>query len=638
VGIKEAVSSRQSAVRGKITRAVSAVVGLLVLSEALFYLAALAGGPIDFDVGPSTGAYLDGFTESEERPPVSFRWTGPQATIRLPFNTSHFGREKGQLHLRFARFLDPYARARVYLSGQQVAAFSVRPGRFRTQTIPVALPDGPLRLEIVTEDPDPSHLGIAVDWVRLEGDRWRFPMSNVAPRLLVTGGFVLALASGFSIVGSFWVGLVLACVQAIGLAFDPFGLAHVSSKIVLPGLLLAVLIAMGIRIRRASKWIALLFLLGFLLKGMGIFHPSYFYPDVRNHRRYVYAFAQAKGSITERGVEAQMQVRTAYPRWVAGRAYAFPYSPLFFIPFTWFTTDHHLAEDALKYAALAAAATEVVAVYVLASLILGRAPAVAASLLAVFLPPMYSRLFLAMWPTVVGHFLDLVAICAAAGLAATPSSLRRLAGFGAATFASFLTYISSLFNLSSFIGFFALLQRKLTWRVLAVGAGAGLVTVLLLYTSFILTFLTEILPHLSSTASDAAKTSPLTGTLMAFDRLRHFYGFGFLALAAAGIVLASRSCSTEGFRTLLAYGLSFVFLVTLRGLSGGLFKDLKEILYVGPWIAVTAGASVASIASRGRSGRIAAAFVMCGLVIYWSGKFAEYFLAYASLAGLDTLD
>ena len=624
--------------RATVIKIAANLLGLLVITEALFYLAARAGGPIDFDVGPSTGAYLDGFTESEERPPVSFRWTGSRATIDLPFITSSSESEQGRLHLRYARFLDEHARVRVYLSGHQVASFSARPGRFRTHSIPISYEDGPLRLEIVTEDPNPSHLGVAMDWVRLEAPRWRLPMSSVTPRLLVAGGFVLGLASGFGIMGSFVVGLGFGFVQAIGLAFDPFGLAHVSSQIVLPGLLLTALVAVGFRIRRASKWIPLLFLIAFLLKGMGIFHPSYFYPDVRNHRRYVYAFAQAEGTIPERGVAAQMQVRTAYPRRVAGRDYAFPYSPLFFIPFTWLTTDPHLVEDALKYAALAAAAAEVVAVYLLAALTLGRAPAVAASLLAVFLPPMYSRLFLAMWPTIVGHLLDVFAICAAAGLAAHPSNLRRLAGFGAVTFASFLTYISSLFNLTSFISFFALLQQKLTWRVLAIGAGAGLVTVLLLYYSFTATLLNEILPNLSSLSSDDAKTSPLVGTLMAFDRLRHFYGLGVLALAGAGIVLARRSCLPGGFRTLLAYGLSFLFLVALRGLSGGLFKDLKEILYVGPWIAVTAGASVASLANRGRSERIAAALIVCGLVIYWSGKYGEYFAAYASLAGLDKLD
>jgi hypothetical protein len=635
---EEAVSSKQQAARGKFIWVLTSVLGLLVLTEALFYLAGQAGGPIDFDVGPSTGVYLDGFTQSEERPPVSFRWTGSRASIDLPFDVPSSERGQGRLHLRYARFLDQYARARVYLSGEQVAAFDVRPGRFRTHTIPITYSKAPLRLEIVTEDPDPSHLGIAVDWIRLEGHRWQLPMSNVAPRLLVAGGFVLGLLSGLGTFRSFWVGLGLGLAQVLGLIFDPFGLAHVSSKIVLPGLLMAALVVIGIRVGKASKWIALLFLTSFLLKGMGIFHPSYFYPDVRNHRRYVYAFDQAEGSIPERGITAQKHVRTAYPRHVAGRAYAFPYSPLFFVPFTGLTSDPHRVEDALKHAALAAAAAEVVAVYLLAGLILGRAPAVAASLIAVFLPPMYSRLFLAMWPTIVGHLLDIIAICAAAYLAGAPSSFRRLTGFGVAVFASFLTYISSLFNLTSFIGFFAVLQRKLTWRVLAVGAGAGVVTILLLYYSFTLTFIEEILPNLPSANSDASKTSPFVGTLMAFDRLRHFYGFGVLALAMAGIVIIRRYCTPHGFRTLAAYGLSFLFLIALRGLSLGFFKDLKEILYMGPWIAVTAGMSIASLASRGRPGRTAAALIVCSLVIYWSGKYIEYFTAYASLAGLETID
>ena len=195
--------------RATVIKITIAILGLLLITEGFFYLAAQAGGPIDFDVGPSTGAYLDGFTESEERPPVSFRWTGSQATIDLPFIASSSDSAQGRLHLRYARFLDENARVRVYLSGQQVASFNVRPGRFRTHSVPITYKEGPLRLEIVTEDPNPSHLGLAMDWVRLEAPSWRLPISNFAPRMLVCGGFLLGLLAGFGVVGSFCVGLSL---------------------------------------------------------------------------------------------------------------------------------------------------------------------------------------------------------------------------------------------------------------------------------------------------------------------------------------------------------------------------------------------------------------------------------------------
>ena len=137
----------------------------MLATEALLYVASFAHGPLSFDIGPSTGAYLSGFTESEERPPVTFRWTGRQATIDLPLAVTA---GSGTLVVRYARFLERTSRVRIYLSGQQVASFAARSGRFRTQRFPVTFPRGPLRIDFLTEDPDPSRLGIALDWIRIE--------------------------------------------------------------------------------------------------------------------------------------------------------------------------------------------------------------------------------------------------------------------------------------------------------------------------------------------------------------------------------------------------------------------------------------------------------------------------------------
>ena len=127
----------------------------------------------------------------------------------------------------------------------------------------------------------------------------------------------------------------LAGAAAVGAAVDPFGLVHVSSQIALPSIAFAGACALGVRRKAGARWVVLAFLAGYLLKGAGIFHPSYFYPDVRNHRRYVFALAEAEGSLLERGVQAQIRVKTAYPRTIAGRVYAMPYSPLYFVPFGW---------------------------------------------------------------------------------------------------------------------------------------------------------------------------------------------------------------------------------------------------------------------------------------------------------------
>ena len=114
------------------------------------------------------------------------------------------------------------------------------------------------------------------------------------------------------------------------------------AQIAIVGLVTTALLAVGFR-----RSVPLLFLLGYMLKGAALFHPSYFYPDVRLHRRHLEAFEAASGGILERGVAAQKVAQTAYPRIIAGRAYAFPYSPVFYLPFTLLDRDARGIEAAM---------------------------------------------------------------------------------------------------------------------------------------------------------------------------------------------------------------------------------------------------------------------------------------------------
>jgi hypothetical protein len=250
---------------------------------------------------------------------------------------------------------------------------------------------------------------------------------------------------------------------------------------------------------------------------------------------------------------------------------------------------------------------------------------------------MYSRLILAMYPTVAAHLLDTLAIGAAASLALRPGSLRGLAGFAGATFGSFLIYISSLFNLTAFAGFFALLERRLAWRVIAVTGGAAALTVILLYFSFTVTFFQEILPNILAAEGGVSTGTEPVGFINAFQRIIIFFGYGYPALTIAGLILLWRQRKAHAFRCLAAYGLTFLLLASLRATSG-LFKDLKEILFLGPLIATASAASLMEIARRGRSGKIAAVLITVGLLAFWLGKYSELLGAHISLAGLETLD
>jgi hypothetical protein len=85
---------------------------------------------------------------------------------------------------------------------------------------------------------------------------------------------------------------------------------------------------------------------------------------------------------------------------------------------------------------------------------------------------------------------------------------------------------------------------------------------------------------------------------------------------------------------LTAYALTFAALVALRAFAGGLFRDLKEIEFVAPLVAVTAGTALEDVARYGATGRGTAALLAAGLAVFSIARYAEYWRTYASLVGL----
>ena len=106
-----------------------------------------------------------------------------------------------------------------------------------------------------------------------------------------------------------------------------------------------------------------------LLKGGFLFHPNYFYNDVRQNDRYVGALRSYEGSIMEKSRKAQVDLGVGYPRIVAGKKYAFPYSPVFYLPFTQLPPDRDLVVRAIKHVALFSTAVEVALAFVLARML-----------------------------------------------------------------------------------------------------------------------------------------------------------------------------------------------------------------------------------------------------------------------------
>ena len=601
---------------------------------AVFGVAAPAS--VLFNLGPNDADHIAGFEPHYEiQGPVATRWTTYLAQIDLPL-TLRGG--PASLSYRFSRVLPETAVVDVLFAGNLVDRFTCRGGAWVIRRVPLAaLPPTPVSITLKVDSHDRRNLGLMLDWVeiRAEGGRWGWRgWARWAPVVLIAAAYLLFRVGGLAPLLAALLTLPWSAGAHVLGRIDPFALGHVAAKVALPAVALTAICTAIVRHRPGGRWVVPIFLAGYLLKAAAVFHPAFFYPDVQNHGRYVAAYAEATGSMPERGIAAQRKVATAYPRFVAGRAYAFPYSPLFFIPFTWMGPDSARVEDALRHVGLAAAAAEVVAVFWLGGMLFGPAAGVAAALVSAFLPPLYSRLLFAMWPTIAGHLLDTLAIGAALRAARRPGERRPAVAFVLLTLAAFLTYISSLFNLTLFIIFLALLERRRALLLLGTLALTGAATVLWLYGSFTRAFLFEIVPALAGgggvAASSSAGGGAATGLLAALSRIPLFYGWGFPALAIAGLLLARRSADAAARHVLYGYGLAFVSLVLMRGLGGGLFRDLKEITFVAPLVAGATGASLDALARRGRGGRVAVALVAAGLLAFSAERYRFYFTTYSS--------
>jgi hypothetical protein len=160
-------------------------------------------------------------------------------------------------------------------------------------------------------------------------------------------------------------------------------------------------------------------------------------------------------------------------------------------------------------------------------------------------------------------------------------------------------------------------------------SGAAVVTVVILY----LPFLTEALTQVWMGGLGAAEGRPSDGLLTALWRVSYFYGYATIALAVPGIVILCRKTQPHVRHVVLSYLSSFAILLVMRAATG-LFKDLKEILYVGPLMAIAAGVSIDAVYKKGRTGKIAAIAMVAVLVLFGALRYREFLGPHITFAGL----
>jgi hypothetical protein len=585
------------------------------------------------NIGPNDAAYLRGFTPRYEiEDGVGVHWTTYDASVELPLVV----RGPFELSYRFQRILPQTAQVRVSVNDAVVDRFECRGGRVLVRAAPIRS-DGltPLRIRFETDSHDRRNLGIRLDWIAAAlGPGAALAQRGWAARrpfLLIVGLFLLLRWAGFDTRRAAAFVTPLPAAIAVGLWIDPLVVAHLTLKLTLSTLLVTTAAVALLRARMQGRWLIVLFLASYLLKGAGVFHPRFYYPDVQVHRKFVTEFREAEGGVVERGLAAQKKERQAYRKMPNGRGYAFPYSPVFYLPFIAALQSDEAIEDGMRHAALLAAASEVLLVFWLASLAFGAQAGIWGACLAVCSPILFSRLLYAMWPTLVGHVLDVMTIVAAFVYLRSPSR-RHLVGLAVLTLLACLTYIGSIFNLGLFLLILALLDRRKLLPLLLVAAGSLALTVTLLYAPFVAVFVSEILPQAARGAIAAA--SPTGGVLQelrnAAARVPFFWGWAIPAMSLGGLWLARSRADAAAWNILRAYLLTFLVLTTLRGLSRGLFKDLKEMTFVAPLTALLAALLLSDLARRGRRERIVTVLVAVGIAALGLGRAAGYFNTYRS--------
>jgi hypothetical protein len=222
--------------------------------------------------------------------------------------------------------------------------------------------------------------------------------------------------------------------------------------------------------------------------------------------------------------------------------------------------------------------------------------------------------------TLAAHLVDVLLVAAALVYLRQPSS-RRLGLVFAAALASQLLYVSSLFTVSTFLLALAFHERRHALKLGLVLAASGALAVLWLYHPFLLAFFGEILPAVLSGARMGGRGGGAAGLGSALFRVPLFFGWALPLLALAGLLLVRARADAAARSTLQAYAAAFALLVGLRAFGGGLFRDLKEIEFVAPLVAIGAGAALEGLAASGR--HRAALLVGLGLALFGAGRAVE---------------
>lgn len=569
-----------------------------------------------------------------------------------------------------------------------MAQFEIRAGEgepYRVLEFPLPPLEGqhPFSLSIESSSENPRPLGLALDWIEIEGDRggsFRLP-PGASIRGALVGGAAAAVTlflGGGLLLAAGHAGLLVLALFGGALA-DPLAIERILRNGAVPyatGAALTLLLlglpasrrglAGGEDLGLAPAWrgvLGVLVLAALAFRLALLLHPRFYYPDVRIHALFVRELARnGMGAFMAHFTDNQFRYSLGL-QFESGHWYAFPYPPVFYLlcgPLV--SVFRFSPEVAVALVPAVVNSLEALLVFAIARrLRLGMATALAAAAAVPLLPLFLVRLSLAYFPAITGHAVDALVVLAVLSWVprmARPAAILGLAGL---VCLALLTYTQSLVNLGLLLPLFLILQLAFdrapgALRRHASFALAGALGALLAFGVFYVRYVPAVLAMRSGVAMDGESivlerlarletarpqavvveeqddpyAQPTTdlwrGVRKSVHRVRIFYGPLALAVALGFLVLIKRS-EPMAARFVVAWGATFVLIcVGSGGLPGpNLLRYAKELELIAPLCAIAIAVVGSWIGARSRVLGAAyftggAAYGIYRLLIVWSER------------------
>ena len=603
-------------------------VGLLLGLLLLPVLAGTVGSQfpqtLRLNLGPLDEPWIAGFTERHEvQDGVGVHWSLPQAEIRWPVVVRGDGL---RLEYRVARILPETAQVLARVNGTVVDRFACRGGVWLTRgAAAAARGDRTLTVAFDVDSHDRRGLGLLFDHVEVEvpqGSHVGLPM-----RWSLRGAATAALVSavlgglGWGCRQALCAGLVVALVTSAGFLTWPWTtvllLRGVPEGLLVfggAGVALARLLCKRVPLdRQTLQRVGALALVAFLVRAVALNHPDWYYPDLMVHTKMALKLRELGPSFFLHPAQ-YVDEHGAWTKPVWGGKAPLPYTVTWHLPFALLGLSYDATLQAMKTTAAAVTVVPLVVAAALAGAF-GAGPVLTAVLMLA-IPTYLSRMAVSLLPALLGHATDMLVLLALLRWGMRLDERRIALRLAAVIGVGYLSYVSSVTNLSLFVGLLALALATLppqrprdAGRLLITGLlGAG-VAVAVYYRDFLLPLLT-----LPDQARAAASVYAPTGFLDFLTMRTHaFFDSVHPLVALVGLGLALTRRRQPAFA--LAWLAAYLALILLRAKLPDVFRYGHETLWATPLICLMSAAALTEARQRSNRGRLVAALIVVFLVV-----------------------